>query len=416
MSSPSIPTPASRKTCCHDAAVPSAGSLRDRSLACSDVSRSGHAPLSDSISGVRAPRAATADDPVFSLTQAALAFGRLDRRLGAHPLLPAILFRERLEAARACAAVDGHLIDPWSLGAELEGLTPRILGESAYERGTMVDALHAAFDQYLWLARPDGDRAPRIADAMVVLRRETQAAGPLLGAARAFHRWIDAGMDRAAMRGALVCFWRTDRVLCAPLPLVGAGAFASDVPWAPARWHSCFLSCLADDANAMERRIAMLEHAWRAARAAAPGQRRTSHAGAAIDLIAAFPVISASRLSHLLGMSLKAAYLHLERFLDDGLVIEVTHRSARRLFALNGLAPLREAVQPPRRPMPGRKRGRPRRDADFPETRASLADASDGMLRAEDAVRTLTPVDYTDLEEAMAAADAAIARFQRRSS
>jgi hypothetical protein len=37
----------------------------------------------------------------------------------------------------------------------------------------------------------------------------------------------------------------------------------------------------------------------------------------------------------------------------------VTHRSKRRLFGLAGLAPLREAIAPPRRPIPGRGRGRP---------------------------------------------------------
>lgn len=89
-----------------------------------------------------------------SLTQTALAIGRLDQSLHHHPLLPAILFREQLEAARACAAVDGHLIDPWRLAAELEGLRSVSLGCDIYERGTSIDALHAAFEQYQWLVMP----------------------------------------------------------------------------------------------------------------------------------------------------------------------------------------------------------------------------------------------------------------------
>ena len=53
--------------------------------------------------------------------------------------------------------------------------------------------------------------------------------------------------------------------------------------------------------------------------------------------------------------------------LDDlaarGLAVEVTRRQKRRLWGLTGLAPLRAETAAPRRPQPGRARGRPRRDA-----------------------------------------------------
>ncbi|WP_367161261.1 hypothetical protein ABUE34_15595 (plasmid) [Kozakia baliensis] len=342
------------------------------------------------------------------LTRAALAIGRLDQRLLNHPLRPAILFRERLEAARACAAVDGHWIDPWHLAAELEGLKPRIIGESAYERGNVIDAAKAAFDQYLWLTRPTIEQTTRLEKALATLHGAATATGPLLGAAQAFHRWIEAGGDRSSLRGALVRFWQESHVLHCPLPLVGARAFANEAPWAPTQWMPLFLSCLAEEAEAIERGTIALEQAWRRARAQTRVQRRTSRARAALDLIAAFPVISASRLSELLGVSLKAAYLHLERFLADGLVVEVTHRSARRLFALTGLEPLREAVTPPRRPVPGRKRGRPRRDDGWHDAPASVA-PSPILVPASPP----EPIDYAALEEALAAADAAMARFRK---
>src|SRR4051794_10070320 len=53
------------------------------------------------------------------------AIARLDQALDGHPLLPAFLYRIRLEAVRRQAAVDGELIDPWHLAAVLEGLRLR---------------------------------------------------------------------------------------------------------------------------------------------------------------------------------------------------------------------------------------------------------------------------------------------------
>src|SRR5208337_1992704 len=57
-----------------------------------------------------------------ALERASRAIARLDQALDGHPLLPAFLYRTRLEAVRRQAAVDGQLIDPWHLAAVLEGL------------------------------------------------------------------------------------------------------------------------------------------------------------------------------------------------------------------------------------------------------------------------------------------------------
>lgn len=343
------------------------------------------------------------------LTRAALALGRLDQRLRHHPLLPAILFRERLEAARVCAGVDGHFVDPWHLAAELEGLKPRIRGEDAFERGSIIDAARAAFTQYQWLARPTAEQTQIIGEAELYLRDEAQSAGALLGAARAYHRWISAGHARAPMRGALVAFWQEAGALGVPLPLVGARAFAPDVPWEHARWIPCFLTCLAEEAEGIEARIVEIERQWRLARSRCGARRRNSRAGAAVDLLAAFPVLSATRLAELLEISLKAAYVILEHFLAEGIVVEVTHRMARRLFALKGFEPLRDAVRLPRRPTPGRRRGRPRLGEceTFPKDHEKTKIAPPPVTRPEP-----LDVDYAALEDAIAAADAAMARFQ----
>src|SRR5579871_6088535 len=76
-----------------------------------------------------------------ALARASAAIARLDQTLRGHPLLPAFLYRTRLEAVRRQAAVDGQLIDPWHLAAVLEGLRLRLPdGLRIIERGVIIDA------------------------------------------------------------------------------------------------------------------------------------------------------------------------------------------------------------------------------------------------------------------------------------
>lgn len=360
------------------------------------------------MSGRQNPSHSSGDTLYAALTRAAVAIGRLDQRLLNHPLLSAILFRERLEAARICAGVDGYVIDPWHLAAELEGLRPKLQGENAADRGTNVDNAKIAFEQYQWLARPTSTQAMRIQRATELLRFEAATVGPLLGAARAFYRWINDGNSRSSMRGALVSFWQETQLLRVGLPLTGARAFASGTPWERSVWIPCFLNALADEAEGIHARVIGIEHQWHHARAHSGGRRSNSRADTAIDLIAAFPLLSATRLAGLLGVSVKSAYLLLEYFLAEGLITEVTHRTARRLFALKGFEPLREVVRPPKRPVAGRKRGRPRRNEGGVST-----DLAEERKDAQPISAPLGPltIDYTALEEAIALTDAAIVRI-----
>jgi hypothetical protein len=94
-----------------------------------------------------------------------------------------------------------------------------------------------------------------------------------------------------------------------------------------------------------------LERGWfaarrGAARRAVAGRRRHSRAPAAVDLLAAAPLLSATTLARALGMSVKSALALLEDFVRIGVTVEVSGRSARRLFGLRGLAPLAAAVAP----------------------------------------------------------------------
>lgn len=351
-------------------------------------------------SGARKEAAPALGDIAAVLTRTVLRCGQLDQQIYRHPLRDVILFRSRLEAARNCAAVDGYLVDPWHLAAVLEGLRPRIRGQNVFERGTEIDAARAAFTQYQWLARPTGLQKEAIAQARAVAQSLTQSLGPFVGSAMAFRQWVEAGESRAPFRGALMEVWREDGVLRTPLPLTGAAAFRSGTSWGVRTWVPCWLRALEDEADAIRIMTRTLEASWRNARLQAGGQRRTSRALAAIDVIAAHPVISASTLAARLSMSIKAACQLLERFLKKRLIVEVTHRSARRLFALQDMAPLRETVQPRAQVVPGRKRGRP--PASAAEDDMNVADTE--SVQDFSPLERWTP-DYSELEAAMAAID-----------
>jgi hypothetical protein len=146
-----------------------------------------------------------------------------------------------------------------------------------------------------------------------------------------------------------------------PLPcplLTGARALHAEVPWARETWIGHFLDAVAEEAEDGIALIAMLERHWFAGRRAVAGRRRDSRAAAAIDILAAAPLVSATSLGAALGMATKNATRLLEGFVVLGIATEVTHRSKRRLYGLKHLAPLREAAAPPRRPLPGRRPGR----------------------------------------------------------
>jgi hypothetical protein len=145
-----------------------------------------------------------------------------------------------------------------------------------------------------------------------------------------------------------------------------------------------------------------LERGWMAARARVPAQRSTSRAALAVDVMAATPLISATTLAKAIGMSIKCTTELLDRFVGTEIAVEVTHRSARRLFGLAAMAPVRAATTAPRRPIPGRGRGRPRSEDLLEELVAPTAPLH-SMSRFQH-----PPIDYGALEEAMAHCDAVI--------
>jgi hypothetical protein len=80
--------------------------------------------------------------------------------------------------------------------------------------------------------------------------------------------------------------------------------------------------------------LPVLEREWCAARSAVRDRRRDSPAAAAVDIMAAASVVSATSLAGSLGIAVKNAAALLEAFVARGIAIEVTHRSKRRLYGL----------------------------------------------------------------------------------
>lgn len=327
--------------------------------------------LSDTLARPFAPPSA-AEPAVFAgaLAQAAASIARLDQALDTHPLRPAFLYRARLDAVRRQAGVDGQAIDPWHLAAVLEGLRLRMdHALRIIDRGTIFAAARHALHLHQWLVAPDFDQEGAIQRAETALAAADAGTTPLLAAASGVRAWLERGGERAPMRAALIRHWTRHRLLRAPVPLTGAAALRAGTPWEPALWVPAFLGAVADEAEDARLLLAGLERAWFAARRAVAGRRRGSRAAAAIDLLAAAPLVSATSLAAGLDMAVKNTAGLLDQFCAAGITVEVTHRSRRRLFGLAGLAPLRDQVAPPRRPVPGRGRGRPpirRTEAEVP--------------------------------------------------
>jgi hypothetical protein len=235
-----------------------------------------------------------------------------------------------------------------------------------------------------------------------MLAMQPASLPPLLAAAQGFREWLESGEARPAMRAAMIRFWRKRIPLRLPLPVTGSAALRSEQSWDPESWLPAFLTAIEREAADGLDLLYSIERAWFEARHRIAGRRKTSHAVRAVDVMAAAPVLSATTLAGILGVAVKNASRILEELVAAGIAIEVTHRAKRRLFGLEGLAPLREVVRPPYRPNPERGRGRPRLEIEEEVPEAAPLPP----------LPPLTPIerrafDYSALEEAMAHLDAA---------
>ena len=346
------------------------------------------------------PAPATFDTAMLgALERASGAIARLDQALDNHPLRTAFLYRARLEAVRRQASVDGHGIDPWHLAAVLEGLRLRMdHALRIVDRGQIFEAARSALTLHQWIVEPDFDQEGEIQEA----ERHLANAIGLVGVADALWSWLDSGRTRPPVRSALMRLWTRSGLLRAPVPLTGPRALIAEAPHGRADWVVAFLDALASEATDYMEMLRSLERGWMAARARVPAQRSTSRAALAVDVMAATPLISATTLARAMGMSIKCTTELLDRFVATEIAVEVTHRSARRLFGLAEMAPVRAATTVRRRPMPGRGRGRPRAE-DPPEELVAPIAPLPPTSRFQH-----PPIDYGALEEAMAHCDSVI--------
>jgi len=307
-----------------------------------------------------------------ALERAALAVGRLDATLDGHPLLPAWQHWVRLEAVRQHAGLDGYRVHPHRLAAVIEGLRLRPPDTPAlHERGADLDALHHALSLYgLMLAaadrRPeraldDTTDAPEhrrlVEDALWALTQPATGAR-LPALARAMRTWIVADRPRGAVRAALPAALQATGLTRTLQPiLAGADTLRPDSPLDPDGWITAFARSLereAEDGLAVLRR---LEHAWRAARTAIGVRRGNSRLPAAVDLLAATPLLGPARLAALLGCSVRGAGIMMEELVACGAAVEATGRATHRLYGLPGTEGIRGETAGPRRH--GHRRGRP---------------------------------------------------------
>ena len=347
-------------------------------------------------------------DLLAAHARAAANIARLDQALEHHPLLPAFLHRARLDAVLRLAAVDGSQIDPWHLAAVLEGLRLRMEGElRIIDRGQIFEAARTALNLHQWITDPDFDQEGEVQQAEQHLT--AILPGGLLAAAQGVWSWLDQGGARPPLRAALIRYWRRTGLLRAPVPLTGAYALRADAPDSPAEWVAAFFDAVAAEAADQLEMMRTLQRGWVAARGKTSQRRRNSRAAMAVDLLAAAPLLSATTLARAIGMSIKCAGELLDRFVTEGIAVEVTHRSARRLFGLAGLAPLRDVVRPPYRPERNRGPGRPRHD-----TKEEPIDVN-GAAVALAPLSSLERVafDYSALEEAIAHLDDVIRRTRQ---
>lgn len=227
--------------------------------------------------------------------------------------------------------------------------------EAMIDRGAIFEAARHALSLWRWFVRPDEAQTEATRRAAAALAA-SESASPLIAGALGARDWLDQhgwpaqSGERPALRAALAQYWQDRGLMPVAAPLLtGTRAFGGDAPKTTEAWVAAFLSSLANEAEAGIALLRLLDREWVAARTAVRDRRRDSHAAAAVDVMAAAPVISTTSLAHGLGIAVKNAAALLDSFVAGGIAIEVTHRSKRRLFGLKHLAPLREEALPPRR-------------------------------------------------------------------
>lgn len=301
----------------------------------------------------------------FQLERTALDVGRLDMALQGHPLFAAWRWRARLEAALSQSSADGLATDRFRLVAALEGLRLNV-GHypSLIDRIGDMRAVNQAFAIVQMNGAPEPEEEQAIRRALCFFDLD-KTAPTLIAALLGLWSWVEKDKDRVVGRAALPRFLAHRGLTATPLPcLCAARAFLGESPDA-ADWLDHALSVLEQEALDGLHLLTSMEQAWLKARqkVAAEIVKETSRLPSALDALAAAAAISPGGLAKVLNMSLFGASKCLRKLQDLGLACEISGRKSHRLYAMTDLAPVRDEISTPKRPIPGRKRGRPTKGA-----------------------------------------------------
>ena len=353
---------------------------------------------------------------VTALEDAAVAVGRLDAALAGNPLRRAWTFWSELDAARRHAEADGRKVDLFRLAAHLHGL-PLRLGDtaSAPERGREIAGLNYAVELRSWMAAPDPEQQ-RLRDIALDSLRDCGGGQPaLVATAQGMLDWLAGQGSRPAIRAAVPLYLRDRGITIHALAAVTGGDALRAGPDDPDGFTVRFLDAVRREAADGRDLLLTMEREWRGARLRVDhraGARSNSRLPAAVDLLAASPLLSISALAEALGCSVEGASRMLEALVQLEVAAEVTGRTgrgARRLYGLKRLLPIRAETTAVRRRARGGQRGRPKRVlippfaelADEPKAAEVTPDAEP----AEPARLAAVSFDFDALDRLIAAAD-----------
>jgi hypothetical protein len=227
--------------------------------------------------------------------------------------------------------------------------------------------------------------------------------------------WLAGLGSRPAIRTAVPLYLRDRGITIHALAAVTGGDALRAGPDDRDGFTVRFLETVQREATEGRDLLLTMEREWREARSRVDhraGARSNSRLPAAVDLLAASPLLSISALAEALGCSVEGASRMLDALVQLEVVAEVTGRTgrgARRLYGLKRLLPIRAETTAVRRRTKGGQRGRPKRVLTAPF--AELADDSGAAGVTPDAelvepVRLATvSFDFDALDGLIAAAD-----------
>jgi hypothetical protein len=327
---------------------------------------------------------------VTALEQAAIAVGRLDAALAGNPLRRAWTFWSELDTARRHAEADGRKVDLFRLAAHLHGL-PLRLGDttSAPERGREIASLNYAVELRSWMAAPDAEQQ-RLRDIALDSLQDCGGGQPaLVATAQGMLTWLAGRGSRPAIRAAVPLYLRDRAITIHALAAITGGDALRAGPDDPDGFTVRFLDAVRREAADGRDLLLTMEREWRGARLRVDhraGARSNSRLPAAVDLLAASPLLSISALAEALNCSVEGASRMLEALVQLEVAAEVTGRTgrgARRLYGLKRLLPIRAETTAVQRRARGGQRGRPKRVLTAPF--AELVDDPRAATRARDA-------------------------------